>query len=142
MARCARRRSSCTKTHRVATTPAEFAAQLALMLSIRDKVSEIHLAVWQLRSLRRQLEERLAALPLARYSELRAVAARLLPQLAAIEGELIQVHKDEHSGELDGIHFPPKLNAKLASLGLLSLPFGQRPDRDGICRLRRPGRPR
>ena len=104
------------KDPRVPTTTAEFAAQLALMLNIRDKVSEIHLAVWQLRSLRRQLEERVAALPLARYSQLAAVATRLLPQLAAVEGELIQVHKDEHSGELDGIHFPPKLNAKLASL--------------------------
>lgn len=104
------------KDPRVPTTQAEFAAQLSLMLGIRDKISEVHLGVWQIRSLRRQLEERLAALPVTRYNQLRAVAARLLPQLAAVEAELIQVHKGEHSGELDGIHFPPKLNAKLASL--------------------------
>jgi hypothetical protein len=105
-----------SKDPRVGTAQAEFDAQLALMRSIRDKVSEIHQAVWQIRSLRRQLDERLAALPAAQYKQLHDAAAGLLAQLASAAGELIQVHKDEHSGELDGIHFPPKLNAKLASL--------------------------
>jgi hypothetical protein len=105
-----------SKDPRVQTTQTEFDAQLALMCSIRGKVSEIHQAVWQIRSLRRQLEERSAALPAAQYKQLHDAAAGLLAQLATVEGELIQVQKDEHSGELDGIHFPPKLNAKLASL--------------------------
>jgi hypothetical protein len=104
------------KDPRLATTQDEFEAQLALMRSIRDKVSEIHAGVHQIRRMRQQIEERLHVLSSGRFDRLHVEASGLLAQLRDIESDLIQTRRDEHSGELDGIHFPPKLNAKLASL--------------------------
>jgi hypothetical protein len=103
---------------RLATTSADYRAQFALMLQIRDKVSAVHDAVNQIRALRPQLITH--ARPLAdrpEFAPAASAAQAILDQLSAIESALIQPGLHERSGELDGIHFPIKLNNKLEALG-------------------------
>lgn len=105
---------------RLATTPAEYRAQFDLMIAIRDKVSQIHDAVNRLREVRRQATT--LARPLRdrpEYAPASAAARSFLDQLAAIEAALIQTGLHARSGELDGMHFPIKLNNKLEALGFV-----------------------
>ena len=88
------------------------------MIQIRDKVSAVHDAVNQIRALRPQLITH--ARPLAdrpEFAPAASAAQAILDQLSAIESALIQPGLHERSGELDGIHFPIKLNNKLEALG-------------------------
>ncbi len=48
-----------------------------------------------------------------------AAAQTILEKLAAVEVALIQPGLHARSGELDGIHFPIKLNNKLEALGFM-----------------------
>ena len=103
---------------RLTTTPDEYRAQFALLLRIRDKVSQVHDAVNQIRDLRAQIEAQVR--PLRGLSEFRGAldaASVILDELTAIEGALNQPGLNERSGEIDSIHFPIKLNAKLEALG-------------------------
>jgi photosystem II stability/assembly factor-like uncharacterized protein len=90
---------------RVYTTQADFEAQRDLLLRIRDKVSETHDAIYALRAARARLQ-----------SDPSPKARERVAALTEIEEELIQTQRDEESGELDGIHFPPRLNARMAAL--------------------------
>jgi hypothetical protein len=103
---------------RLSTTPAEYRAQFALMIRIRDTVSEIHDAINRIRDVRAQLaarERQLAAHP--GWSALRDEAIRITTRLTAIESTLIQPGLTNRSGELDSVHFPVRLNNKLEALG-------------------------
>jgi len=103
---------------RLTTTPAQYAAQFAFMLRLRDKVSEIHDAVNTLRDLRGQIEARLRPLDAQpAWDAVRAAAETVLGQLTKIEESLIQPGLHERSGELDSVHFPIRLNNKLEALG-------------------------
>ncbi len=103
---------------RVGTTPADYAAQFALLLGIRDRVTTIHDAVGRIHDLRGQLADRLARLPggEAGAAPRRRVEA-LLARLAASEGALIQPRLHDRSGEQEALHSPVGLDAKLAALG-------------------------
>ncbi|HYP52228.1 MAG TPA: hypothetical protein VEQ42_01740 [Pyrinomonadaceae bacterium] len=100
---------------RLQTTPADFARQLELLIKIRDKLTETHDSVRQIREARRQIEqvtervkERADAQPLLE-------AARALnAKLTAVEEELYQTKL--RSGQ-DPLNYPIKLNHKLAALG-------------------------
>jgi hypothetical protein len=99
---------------RLTATPADLEAQFALLLQIRDKLSVTHDAINQMHSVRQQVEEwirRAEKLPVA------AVVAEagqgLLHRLGSIEQELIEPRVQ---APLDMIHYPTRLNAKLAAL--------------------------
>jgi len=99
------------KDPRVAATQEDLEAQCALLLRIRDKLSETHDAINSLRAIRSQAEqwERRAA----QGEETRAVrdgAAALKRALTEIEGALIQVKADSP------LSYPTRLNEKLAVL--------------------------
>ncbi|HUG38207.1 MAG TPA: hypothetical protein VML54_14715, partial [Candidatus Limnocylindrales bacterium] len=101
------------KDPRLDTTPEEHEAQLSFYLAIRDKLSEMHDAINQIRDVRRQLGEwgqRSGGDPSVAVTE----AARTLGDtLWAIEQELIE---GRVRADGDMIHFPARLNAKLAAL--------------------------
>ena len=92
---------------RVKTRPEDYAAQLALALQIRDKLSAVNQAVIEIREAKKQL---------ARYEKEDKVAdaAKALDKkLAEVEEVLYQTKLK--AGE-DALNFPIKLNNKLAAL--------------------------
>jgi hypothetical protein len=102
------------KDPRLSTTQEEFEKQLSLLLQIRDKLTETHEAIVQIRDLRQQAEG--AA---ARYKDLpggksiQEAAKELAKKLTAVEEELYQTKL--RSGQ-DPLNYPIKLNNKLAAL--------------------------
>lgn len=99
---------------RLHATPEDLAAQFALLIQIRDKLSATHDAINQMRSVRRQVEEWVART--AGQSTAAAVveAAKGVSEvITAIEQELIE---SRVRAPLDMVHFPTRLNAKLAAL--------------------------
>jgi len=95
--------------------PADFARQLDLLLRIRDKLTETHDSIKQIREARRQIEqvtERVKDRPDAR--NLVEAAGALNKRLTAAEEELYQTKL--RSGQ-DPLNYPIKLNNKLAALG-------------------------
>ena len=86
------------------------------MLEIRDKLSETHNAVKQIRSIRRQVEEWTARTEgQATGQPVAKAAEEIKEKLAAIEGELVQ---SQARSQIDRLKYPARLNGKLA--GLLS----------------------
>ncbi len=102
------------KDPRAAANDEDLAAQFALLLQIRDKLTETHEAILMIRSLRQQAEswaERTAQTPQA---EQVATAAKALGEaLTTVERELIQQQSKSHE---DPLNFPIRLNNKLAAL--------------------------
>jgi photosystem II stability/assembly factor-like uncharacterized protein len=102
------------KDPRVAASQADFDAQFALLLQIRDKLSTTHDAVNTLRRIRQQVDEWTQRA--AGHSGADAVshaAQTVKDKLATVEDALIQVN---YRGARDRLNLPAKLNAKLAEL--------------------------
>jgi photosystem II stability/assembly factor-like uncharacterized protein len=102
------------KDPRVAAGQADFDAQFALLLQIRDKLSTTHDAVNTLRRIRQQVDEWTQRA--AGHSGADAVsqaAQTVKDKLATVEDALIQVN---YRGARDRLNLPAKLNAKLAEL--------------------------
>ena len=102
------------KDPRVPASQADFDAQFQLLMQIRDKLSQTHDSINDLRSVRRQVDEweqRAEGRPSAEV--ISASAASLKEHLSAVEEELIQVG---YKGARDRLHLPVKLNRKLAEL--------------------------
>jgi photosystem II stability/assembly factor-like uncharacterized protein/uncharacterized protein YciI len=89
-------------------TDADLKEQFDLALRIRDKVSEANHAVIQIRSLKQQIEDRIA-----KASTLKADGDGLAARLTAIEEEIYQTKNQ--SGQ-DPLNFPIKINNRIASL--------------------------
>ena len=99
---------------RVSASQADLEVQFELLIGIRDKLSETHDSINQLRSIRRQVEE--WEKRSAGHSSAEAVSSQAGPlkeKLSAIENELVQ---GDHKGARDRLHLPVKLNRKLAEL--------------------------
>jgi photosystem II stability/assembly factor-like uncharacterized protein len=99
---------------RVQTSPADFARQLDLLLKIRDKVTETHNSITQIRQVRSQLDDlqkRVADQPGAQ--RVADAAKSLNAKLTAIEEELYQT---KNQSSQDPLNFPIRLNNKLAAL--------------------------
>ena len=102
------------KDPRVAATADDFKAQFDLLIKIRDKLSETHDGVNELRSIRGQVDEwenRVKGHPQA--DSVTSAADTLKEKLSAIEGELVQAN---FKGARDRLNFPARLNRKLAEL--------------------------
>jgi len=102
------------KDPRVAATQEDLAAQCALLLRIRDKLSDTHDAINSLRLTRAQADEWARRATSASGAEnvaaVRDRARAVVTALAEIEGELIQVKADSPLSP------PTRLNEKLAVL--------------------------
>ena len=100
---------------RLSTSPADFARQLELLLRIRDKLTETHDAIKQIREARRQIEQVSERVKdRADAKSLVEAADALGKKLTAVEEELYQTKL--RSGQ-DPLNYPIKLNNKLAALG-------------------------
>ncbi|MCA1632262.1 MAG: glycosyl hydrolase [Acidobacteria bacterium] len=100
---------------RLSTTPEEFARQFALLSKIRDKLTETHNAITQLREVRRQVEDLLKRIADQPEAKPVADAGRALnAKLTAAEEELYQT---KNQSSQDPLNYPIRLNNKLAALG-------------------------
>ena len=102
------------KDPRVAATQGDLEAQFALLTRIRDRLSETHDAINELRSVRRQVDEWVSRAD--GHSSVEAVsdaASGVKAKLDAIEEQLIQTRS---ASGLDRLNFHSRLNAKLADL--------------------------
>ncbi|MCS7081441.1 MAG: glycosyl hydrolase [Bacteroidota bacterium] len=102
------------KDPRLPTTQEEFEEQFRLYVQVRDKLSETHEAILQIRDLRQQLEawgRRVQGHP--RAQEVQGLAREITAKLTAIEEELIQTRI---RASQDALNYPIKLNNKLAAL--------------------------
>ena len=102
------------KDPRVAAEQADFDAQFQLHVRVRDKLSDTHDSIGQLRSVRNQVEEwakRAAEQPSG--EPVVEAAGSLKEKLTGIENELIQAG---HTGARHRLHLPVKLNRQLAEL--------------------------
>ena len=100
---------------RLTTAPADYAKQLELGLKIRDKLSETHNAIIQIRDVRKQVEDllkRVAGQP--NFKVLNDAGTALNKNLTAIEETLYQT---KNQSSQDPLNFPIRLNNKLAALG-------------------------
>jgi photosystem II stability/assembly factor-like uncharacterized protein len=105
------------KDPRVSTTQAEYQAQFELLIRIRDRVSAIHRTVARIYHLRDQFHERVKVLHSAPEAASVVERARaMIETLTAIENTLIQPNLNRSSGELDGTHFPDRIDGKLQAL--------------------------
>ncbi|MEM8531588.1 MAG: glycosyl hydrolase [Chloroflexota bacterium] len=102
------------KDPRVTATQADLEAQLELMLKIRDKLSETHEGINQLRSIRKQITEWTNRIEdMSNHGVVLEAAQAFDTKLEAIEEELIQTKTTDPS---DRLRLPTRLNAKLAGL--------------------------
>jgi len=99
---------------RISVSQADLEAQFALLMQIRDKLSETHDAINQMHNVRQQVEEwvqRTVAQPTA--AAVAEAAKGVTDKLTAIEQELIE---RSIQAPLDMVHYPTRLNAKLAAI--------------------------
>src|SRR5213594_3555938 len=103
------------KDPRVSATQADFDAQFALRLRIRDKLSEVHEAVNAIRALRTQIEGWEKRAEGSSGARLRRAAGALKSKMAGVEEELIQVKAKSRQ---DTLNYPAKLNLKIGGLAM------------------------
>lgn len=100
---------------RLTTPPADYAKQTELGLKIRDKLSETHNAIIQIRDVRKQVEDllkRVAGQP--NFKVVNDAGTALNKKLTTIEETLYQTKNQSNQ---DPLNFPIRLNNKLAALG-------------------------
>ncbi|MGH9907883.1 MAG: WD40/YVTN/BNR-like repeat-containing protein, partial [Pyrinomonadaceae bacterium] len=99
---------------RVAVTSVDYAKQLELALKIRDKLTETHNAIIQIRDVRRQLDDLLKRVKdQPNFKVINDAASGLNKNLAAIEETLYQTKNQSNQ---DPLNYPIRLNNKLAAL--------------------------
>ncbi len=99
---------------RLTTMPADYAKQLELGLKIRDKLTETHNAIIQIRDVRKQVEDllkRVASRP--NFKVVNDAGTALNKNLTAVEEALYQT---KNQSSQDPLNFPIRLNNKLAAL--------------------------
>jgi hypothetical protein len=102
------------KDPRIAASDTDLRAQFELLLQVRDRLSDAHKAVNELRAVRRRAEDWLARAKDTPELEAVATAAKsVIDRLKPIEAELIQA---EAKSRGDTLNFPVRLNGKLAAL--------------------------
>ena len=102
------------KNPHIHTSQRQLQEQFALLLAIRDKISELHTAINTMRAIRRQIDEwqqRAKGQPV--YEALEKQGKTIKQQLTPIEDELFQ---SKAKDQLDTLDYPMKLSAQLASL--------------------------
>ncbi|HKR01474.1 MAG TPA: hypothetical protein VJT09_12425, partial [Pyrinomonadaceae bacterium] len=102
------------KDPRLTTSPADFARQFDLLIKIRDKLTETHNAITQIREVRKQLDELVKRVKDQPNSKPITDAAKSLnAKLTSIEEELYQT---KNQSSQDPLNYPIRLNNKLAAV--------------------------
>ncbi len=100
---------------RLTTTAADYSKQLDLSLKIRDKLSETHNAIIQIRDVKRQVDDllkRVAGQP--NFKVINDAGTALNKNLTTVEEALYQTKNQSNQ---DPLNYPIRLNNKLAALG-------------------------
>ena len=97
---------------RLTTTAADYGKQLELGLKIRDKLSETHNAILQIRDVRKQIEDLLKRVG-SQSKVVNDSGTALNKNLTSIEEALYQTKNQSNQ---DPLNFPIRLNNKLAAL--------------------------
>jgi photosystem II stability/assembly factor-like uncharacterized protein len=103
------------KDPRVSATQADFDAQFALRMRIRDKLTEVHEAINAIRAVRAQIEGWEKRAEGSGGARLRRAAGALKTKMAGVEEELIQVKAKSRQ---DTLNYPAKLNLKIGGLAM------------------------
>ena len=107
------------KDPRITTSQADFARQFDLLLKIRDKLTETHTAILQIREVRRQVDDLLKRVQNQPNTKAIVAAAKSLDaKMTAVEEALYQT---KNQSSQDPLNYPTRLNNKLAALaGVIS----------------------
>ena len=102
------------KDPRSSATPEDFEQQFAFLMEVRDKLTETHRTIREIRALRKQVKELLQRLKSVEGTEeLQKQARDFIKTITAVENELYQT---KNRAPQDPLNFPIKLNNKLAAL--------------------------
>ncbi len=102
------------KDPRIATTPEDFKKQFDLLIKIRDKLTEVHKAISEIRDLRKQIDDYATRATGQPNSQPIVDASKSLKaKLTSIEEELYQTKNQSNQ---DPLNYPIRLNNKLAAL--------------------------
>ncbi len=102
------------KDPRASSTQQDFIAQFDFLMSIRDKLTETHKAIKQIREVRKQVNDITGRMKtLAGADTIKASAKAMLEKMTKVEEALYQTKNQ--SGQ-DPLNFPIRLNNKLSSL--------------------------
>jgi hypothetical protein len=103
------------KDPRVSTRPEEFMAQHKFLVSVRDRLTDTHNAILQIRTVRSQVDDLLKRLKDDQNAKLVIDAGMALnTRLTAIEEALYQT---KNRSSQDPLNYPIRLDNKLAELG-------------------------
>ncbi len=97
---------------RLSTTPADYAKQLDLSLKIRDKLTETHNAIIQIRDVKKQIDDLVKRVG-AQSKPIADSGSALIKKLTEVEEALYQT---KNQSSQDPLNFPIRLNNKLAAL--------------------------
>jgi photosystem II stability/assembly factor-like uncharacterized protein len=114
----------------VKATPADLEAQCLFLLRVRDKLSETHDAINQMREVRRQVEEWMRrAAGHSAEAQVREAGRGLVAAIGALEQDLVEPRAQ---AEGDRLHFPSRLNVKLAGLSSVAATADAAPTRQAL----------
>jgi hypothetical protein len=97
---------------RLATPPADYAKQLDLSLKIRDKLTETHNAIIQIRDVKKQIDDLVKRVG-PQSKPIADAGNALIKKLTEVEEALYQT---KNQSSQDPLNFPIRLNNKLAAL--------------------------
>ena len=97
---------------RLSTTPADYAKQLDLSLKIRDKLTETHNAIIQIRDVKKQIDDLVKRVG-PQSKPIADSGNALIKKLTEVEETLYQT---KNQSSQDPLNFPIRLNNKLAAL--------------------------
>lgn len=105
------------KDPRSSSTAADLEAQFAFLLKVRDKLSETHNGIKQIRTVRDRISTIKSVLDMEQHAALIARVDTLIQELTRIEKALYQTKNESRQ---DPLNFPIRLNNKLGHLASLS----------------------
>jgi len=99
---------------RLSTAPSDYAKQFELHFKIRDKLTETHNAIIQIRDVRKQVDDLLKRMKdQPNFKIINDAATGLNQKMSAIEETLYQTKNQSNQ---DPLNYPIRLNNKLAAL--------------------------
>ncbi len=98
---------------RVLSPIEDFQAQFDFLIEVRDKLTEMHLAIKRLKTVRQQINEVMGPLKGKKYKKLRQLADSINKKMTAVEETLYQT---QNQSPQDPLNFPIRLNNKLSAL--------------------------
>jgi len=117
---------------RLQTSKEDFDAQLELALRARDKVTETHCAISQIRDIRSQIENLNTKIQkMEEYKDVAELGESVVDRLMSIERKLTQVQNET---PLDTCNFPPQIDDQLLFLQMVIISADSRPTESSFTR--------